>query len=149
MFEEHMIQTDSLENICENGKITGFRFRIRLASDRGLWLSLIGGFYVAVDGAPAISQEQLTLSIIDGPSHPVTELSSCVTERWDHTKAAWLSVRTPGGLAPGAHEIAFEEVLLGGYFKAREEWVTNPPLPGASGKITIFHCNLKKEEKEQ
>lgn len=148
MFEEYMIQTDSLENVREGEEVTGFRFRIRLASDRGLWLSLIGGFYVAVDDA-VFPQEALTLSIIGGPTHPVSELKACATQRWDYTKPAWLCVEHPGGLTAGTHKIDFEEVLLGGYFKAKEEWVNNPPTPGASGNFTTFYCTINEEGEDR
>lgn len=143
MFEEYAIRTDSLENTERDGSIDGFRFAVRLPSDRGMWLSLIGGFYVSVDGGAPYPQSALTLRIGD-KLFPVTELATHPWERWGAFQEARLYVKSPGGLAAGVHTIDFQTVLLSGYFKAREEWVQSPPVPGASGKIHRFSCALRE-----
>lgn len=144
MFEEYAIRADSLENTECGGAADGFRFAVRLPSDRGMWLSLIGGFYVAVDGGTPYPQSALTLRV-GGRSYPVPELAAHPWERWGAFQEAELWVKSPGGLAAGAHTIDFQTVLLGGYFKAREEWVEAPPVPGSSGKIHRFSCCVREE----
>ena len=143
MFEAYAIRTDSLENTGKGGSADGFRFAVRLPSDRGMWLSLIGGFYVSVDGSAPYPQSALTLCIGDA-AYPVTELAAHPWERWGAFQEARLRVSSPGGLADGVHTIDFQTVLLGGYFKAREEWVHSPPVPGASGEICRFSCPLRE-----
>lgn len=142
MFEEYAIRTDSLENTVSGGTAEGFSFAVRLPSDRGLWLSLLGGFYVCVDGGAPYPQSAMALSI-GGKLYPVTELSNHPWERWGAFQEGRLYVQSPGGLPEGVHTIEFQAVLLGGYFKAREEWVQSPPVPGASGKVCRFSCPLQ------
>lgn len=141
MFEDKTICTDSLENISTGDAVTGFRITLRLPSDRGMWLSLIGGIYLSVDEQEPFDQSALTL-LINEKAYPVTELSSHPQERWGAFKEAQLVVDHPGGLKPGIHTVDFQMVLLGGYFKAREEWVTNPPVPGQTGPIHRFTCTI-------
>lgn len=143
MFEEYAIRADSLENTESGGVTDGFRFAVRLPSDRGMWLSLIGGFYVCVDEGEPYPQSALTLRV-GGTAYPVTELAAHPWERWGAFQEAELWVSSPGGLAAGTHTIDFQAVLLGGYFKAREEWVETPPVPGASGKICRFSCLVRE-----
>lgn len=143
MFDDRVIRTDSLENITEAGTVTGFRFALRLASDRGMWLSLLGGFYVSVDGGAPYPQSALTLQLGDR-LYPAEDLASHPEERWGAFQEGWLSVDAPGGLAAGEHTIDFQMVLLSGYFKAREAWVENPPKPGETGEIHRFVCKLQE-----
>lgn len=143
MFEDRVIRTDSLENIVEAGSVTGFRFALRLASDRGMWLSLLGGFYVSVDGGAPYPQTALTLQLGDR-IYPAEALASHPQERWGAFQEGWLSVEAPGGLSAGEHTIDFQMVLLSGYFKAREAWVEHPPKPGESGEISRFVCTLRE-----
>ena len=143
MFEEYAIRTDSLENTERGGQTDGFSFAVRLPSDRGMWLSLVGGFYISVDGGTPYPQSALTLCI-GGKEYPVAELSAHPWERWGAFQEGRLYVQSPGGLTAGVHTIEFQTVLLGGYFKAREEWVQTPPEPGASGKIHRFSCPLQE-----
>lgn len=141
MFEDKTICTDSLENISNGDAVTGFRFTLRLPSDRGMWLSLIGGIYLSVDAQEPFDQSALTL-MINGKSYPVAELSAHPLERWGAFLEAQLEADYPGGLKPGVHTLDFGMVLLGGYFKAREEWVTNPPALGQPGSVHRFTCTL-------
>ena len=50
MFDSFLIREDSLENVEKDGKITGFRFGVRIADYRGAILSLHNGYYVSVNG---------------------------------------------------------------------------------------------------
>ena len=50
MFDQFLIRKDSLENVTENGRVTGFRFAVRIADYRGCFLSLHNGYYLTVDG---------------------------------------------------------------------------------------------------
>lgn len=139
MFEDKLIVPDSLCNISSGDGITGFRFDFRLPADRGMWLSLIGGFYLAVDGC--VCPESSQTLVLNGVRYPAASLSSQTDVHWDAYRPAGLEVFCPGGLAPGSHEVDFQVVTLTGYFKAKEEWVMNPPKPGAAGaRRFILSC---------
>ena len=49
MFDSYLIREDSLENTVEDGKITGFKFAVRIADYRGCFLSLHNGYYIECD----------------------------------------------------------------------------------------------------
>lgn len=145
MFEERAVRPNSLANTGWDGTIDGFSFAVRLPLDRGLWLSLIGGFHVAADGGEPFPQSALTLHV-NGKAYPVPELANYPNDRWNAFQEAELSVKLPGGLEPEKlHSIDFGVVLLCGYFKAKEEWVQAPPKPGESGKACRFICQFQKE----
>ena len=46
MFDSYLIREDSLENTVEDGKVTGFKFAVRIADYRGCFLSLHNGYYI-------------------------------------------------------------------------------------------------------
>lgn len=144
MFEEYAVRTQTIENTRENGSVTGFRMAVRPAMDRGIWLSLVAGFYLSVDGEAPLSQNAFTLAVNGQPPRTLEQLKLCSQERWRQDKDAWLYVSLPGGLTPGEHKLTFQEQIFSGYFKAREEWVENPPAPGSSGKKHTFTCYIKE-----
>ena len=43
MLEREMIQTHGFRNVTADGRITGFRVRIRIPYYRGVWASLLEG----------------------------------------------------------------------------------------------------------
>ena len=43
MFDQYLIRKDSLYNVVEDGKVTGFKFAVRIADYRGCFLSLEPG----------------------------------------------------------------------------------------------------------
>lgn len=50
MFDRFLIRSDSLENVVEDGRVTGFKFAVRIADYRGCFLSLHNGYYLECDG---------------------------------------------------------------------------------------------------
>ena len=50
MFEPYVICEQGFRNVSENGQVTGFQLRLRIANWRGLPLSLIEDVRVRVDG---------------------------------------------------------------------------------------------------
>ena len=131
MYEDKLIIPESLCNTTSGEEVTGFQFDFRLPADRGMWLSLIGGIYLAVDGE-VFPESAMTL-VLEGQRYPVPNLATQTDVHWGACRPACLKVDFPGGLAQGTHEVDFQIVLLGGYFKAKEEWVTDPPKPGPKG----------------
>jgi hypothetical protein len=103
MLELHVIQMKGFRNVEEGGKATGFQVRVRSPYYRGIWLSLIEGASVSVDGE-AYSPEQVRWTLGSG-SFSNAELASHPDKRWLFDEAATLTVDRPGGLEPGLHEV--------------------------------------------
>jgi hypothetical protein len=103
MLERTLVQSTGFRNIGAEGARTGFEFRLRLPSYRGLRASLVDGVDVTVDGERfpcednryAIAGQELT---IDG-------LRDAVDLRWPLGETCVVRVGRPGGLAAGTHEI--------------------------------------------
>src|SRR5581483_7131655 len=50
MFDKYMVLTRGFQNVRENGRIVGFRMLVRITYYRGVYLPIVGGFQVKVDG---------------------------------------------------------------------------------------------------
>ncbi|MDR1806861.1 MAG: DUF6379 domain-containing protein [Propionibacteriaceae bacterium] len=131
MFDNFLIRRDSLKNDYQGGVATGFQLAVRHANYRGVFLSLHNGYYIAVDGEE-FPREVQTFEINGQSPRSFEELTTAVWEHWDYDDEAILHVAKPGGLAPGDHEIAFQQSVLAayGYLPTDEEWVKHPPVPG-------------------
>ncbi|MCD7807063.1 MAG: DUF6379 domain-containing protein [Lachnospiraceae bacterium] len=150
MFDEYLIRKDSLQNVQENGKTTGFKFAVRLADYRGCFLSLHNGYYIKCDGVEyPVSVQKFEIN----GKEPRTfeEIKKACWEHWDFDDEAYVYVEKEGGLAPGEHHIDLQQSVLMqyGYFPDAEKWVNNPPVPGSgegAGK-THFICGFDLELK--
>jgi len=111
----------SVRNFSINGKPYGFQFDVRLNYYRGLFLSCIDQFGVLVDGQEADPMD-LTFSINNKDFSPFN-LSENISEFWNVLHKAKVSVRRPGGLTAGQHEIKLILMLRSPYL----------PLPGGEG----------------
>ena len=103
MLESHVIQMKGFRNVEEGGRTAGFQVRVRSPYYRGIWLSLIEGASVSVDGE-AYPPEQVHWTLGSG-SFSNAELASHPDKRWLFEEPATLTVRKPGGLAPGLHDV--------------------------------------------
>lgn len=132
MFDRFLIRQDSLENVSENGKITGFRFAVRIADYRGCFLSLHNGYYIECDGLEYPRSLQ-KLEINGKPPRDFEEIKTCVWEHWNYDDESYVYVEKEGGLAPGSHVIRLQQSILAqyGYMPWDEEWLKNPPVPGS------------------
>lgn len=139
MFEEYAIRTETIENTD-----SGFKMAIRPSMDRGIWLSLVAGFYLSIDGGKPLPQNAFLLEVNGQPPRTLAQLSRCSAERWRMQDYACLHVSMPGGLTPGEHQLTFQEQIFSGYFKAKAEWVENPPAPGIGGKKHTFTCLIQE-----
>ena len=50
MYEKYFIQEDGFKNVMENGETVGFQLGLKITYYRGLFLSMVEGFDVTVDG---------------------------------------------------------------------------------------------------
>jgi hypothetical protein len=105
MLEREIIQMRGFHNTVENGKVTGFQFRIRSNYYRGVWLSLLRPGELAVDGEKydnsAITWE------IDGKEYSIDEILKTGDAQWPNMEAAVIKVKKDGGLSQGYHEISY------------------------------------------
>ena len=151
MYENWLVEQGTLKNDVDNGKTVGFSFGVRLANYRGIYLSLINGFYVNVDGEDYPVESQ-SLEINGKPPRSIAETEKACWEHWAFQETAYLHIAKEGGLAPGKHQIKYMESSVQGYgyMPTAEEWVTNPPPPGdpsgafKTGVVTVFELDLNE-----
>lgn len=103
MFEKYMIVEDDVENIVDNGKITGFKFGARLPYYRGIALSLVEDIAVSVDGVD-VPKENIRFSA-HGNTYSLNEMETATEDRWNMGEVAYIMVQQEGGLPEGEHKI--------------------------------------------
>ena len=141
MYDSFLVRSDSLENFEENGKVAGFKFSVRIANYRGMFLSLHNGYYCEVDGVSYPRSAQ-RLEVNGKPPRSFEDLMNhAVLEHWDMQDEAFLYVYKDGGLAPGKHRVGILESSLGSYgtMPGMEEIVKNPPDPSQGGSGKTFN----------
>lgn len=148
MFDSFLIREDSLENTVENGKITGFKFAVRIADYRGCILSLHNGYYIECDGV-VYPREKQRFEINGKEPRSFEELKKCIWEHWNYDDEGYVWVEKEGGLSAGKHVIGLQQSILAqyGYMPTDEEWIRNPPVPGSgagSGKTDVI-CKFTLE----
>ena len=151
MFDQFLVRKDSLENVTENGRVTGFRFAVRIADYRGCFLSLHNGYYLIVDGTEYPNDLQ-KFQINGKEPRTYEELKTCCWEHWDYDDEGWVYVQKDGGLEEGMHHIGIQQSILAqyGYMPWDEEWVLHPPVPGSgqgAGKtetVSFFDLTLSQ-----
>lgn len=145
MFDRFLIRSDSLQNAVEDGRVTGFKFAVRIADYRGCFLSLHNGYYLECDGVEYPREKQRFEINGKGP-RSFEEIKKAVWEHWNYDDEGIVYVEKEGGLAPGHHEIKLQQSVLAayGYMPWDEEWVKNPPVPGhgAGAGKSAFICSF-------
>jgi len=142
LYDNFLVRSDSLQNVEKDGKIVGFKFAVRVANYRGLFVSLASGFYVNMDGVE-YPEDALTLEINGKPPRTLAELAKSTWEFWNYQdEHVYLNVAKEGGLAPGKHRLGYLPVTMNdyGYHLHDKEWIKNPPKPGMGGGKTSRVC---------
>lgn len=103
MLDLEHIQSRGFRNVIEDGKVIGFQVAFRSNYYRGVWLSQLRPATVIVDGE-TFGSEQVTWTI-GGKTYEQTELSQYGDTHWALLDPAILTVRKPGGLAQGFHDL--------------------------------------------
>ncbi len=103
MFEEPIIQSRGFVNVGEPGARTGFQLQMRTPYYRGVWLSLVEGAEVTVDGERH-TRDEISWTI-QGQTCANSELGDQHDRRWPYEEPAILTVTRPGGLEPGRHAL--------------------------------------------
>lgn len=151
MFEQFLVRKDSLENVVEDGRVTGFRFGVRIADYRGVFLSLHNGYYIRCDGT-VYPRELQRIEINGRAPRSFEETKKCVWEHWNYDDEAIIYVEKEGGLEKGTHVLEIQQSVLNtyGYTPVLESWVKNPPVPGdgaGTGKTAVV-CKFDLELQE-
>lgn len=103
MLERHLVQSVGFKNTGPEAARTGFEFRLRLPSYRGLRASLIDGVDVTIDGERFDHADNEL--VIGGQVLGLAALREAADVRWPMDEAAVVRVRKAGGLRVGVHDI--------------------------------------------
>ena len=117
MFEKYMIMTRGFKNVRNNRDTIGFQLNIRTTYYRGVYLALITGLEVSVDGE-VFKPEQLRVSF-GGRDFTLDEMTREETARWTFGEPATVTVLKQGGLQPGLHEISITQSIRPAYMPGK------------------------------
>ncbi len=117
MLDKYMVLTRGFQNVSENGQVVGFQMKVRITYYRGVFLAIIGGFDVTVDGEK-FAPEALRFSV-GNRTYTMAELGKEEKARWPFGETATLTVLKPGGLKPGLHEVEVVQTIRPSYVPPR------------------------------
>lgn len=132
LLERDLIQATGFRNVCDGDRVTGFQFRVRMPSYRGMAASLIDGIAVRVGNAVDVPAE-VPLWTLGGNTYTVQELWASDGVRWQLEEAATITVPLDGGLPQGVHELDIELKLRMSYIPIEHQ----PTVHRASRRITL------------
>ena len=107
LLERDLIQSVGFRNVREDGEITGFQFRVRMPSYRGMAASLIDGIGVSIPGLVDVAPD-VPLWTLQGKQYTLAELWDGDGVRWPLEDPAIITVPLAGGLPDGVHELSIE-----------------------------------------
>ncbi len=119
MFDPYIIVENSLANVAEHGTVTGFSFLARCGYYRRLILSMVEELRVTVDGET--QPREAVRFTLRGRTYTLDEMETEYEEAWEFGEPALISVRKPGGLEPGEHELTLYERLRISYIPRPHE----------------------------
>jgi hypothetical protein len=105
MIEREVIQSVGFRNIKEDGKITGFQFRVRIPYYRGIYLCQLRPGSLYVDGRK-FGKEEIIWNV-GGKDFTAEEMVSDREDHWAVTEPATIKVKLDGGLEQGFHDLRF------------------------------------------
>ncbi|MBK7455758.1 MAG: hypothetical protein IPJ46_19135 [Anaerolineales bacterium] len=114
MLDKEHIQSRGFRNVIHDGQIIGFQFAFRSNYYRGVWLSQLRPSTVIVDGE-TFSGEQIAWTIC-GKFYEQAELAQYGDVHWALLEPAILTVRKPGGLTQGFHDLEVKYAYSCSYF---------------------------------
>ena len=101
--EQYNILDDGFKNIAHRDTITGFQVKLMDSYYRGIYVPLIDGIEVTVDGE-IFKTDKVKCKFRDN-IYSQDDLQNHPEERWQWMEACTLIVSKPGGLKPGWHDI--------------------------------------------
>ncbi|WP_432543780.1 C-glycoside deglycosidase beta subunit domain-containing protein [Kineococcus sp. SYSU DK002] len=120
LLERDLIQSVGFRNVREGGEVTGFQFRVRMPSYRGMAASLVDGIGVRVPGLVDVAPE-VPRWTLQGGTYTLEELWASDGLRWPLEDAAVITVPLPGGLPDGVHELTIDLRLRMSYIPAEHQ----------------------------
>lgn len=103
MYEKYVLCKDTLQNVVEQGETTGFSLQVRIPYYRGVPLSMVPDLKVVVDGIE-YAGDDLTFTV-SGGTFTLAEMPTVTFYRWEFGEKAAITVKKPGGLAAGTHNV--------------------------------------------
>ena len=103
--EKQVIQSVGFRNTVEDGKMTGFQFKIRLPYYRGVFLSQLMPGTLYVDGEK-IEKDKITW-VLNGEEYTNEEMAQDFRTHWNPTVPMTLKVKKDGGLSQGYHDLKY------------------------------------------
>ncbi|MCR2762942.1 sugar phosphate isomerase/epimerase [Microbacterium sp. zg.B48] len=107
LLERDLIQSVGFRNVRAGGRVTGFQFRVRMPSYRGMAASLIDGIAVRVGDLVDVAADVPRWSF-GGTTYSLAELWDSDGVRWQLEEPAVVTVPFEGGLPDGVHEVSIE-----------------------------------------
>ncbi|MGV9194062.1 C-glycoside deglycosidase beta subunit domain-containing protein [Microbacterium sp. MC2] len=107
LLERDLIQSVGFRNVRDGGEITGFQFRVRMPSYRGMAANLIDGIGVSIPGLVDVAPAVPTWTL-QGKTYTLADLWESGGVRWQLEDAAIITVPLPGGLPDGIHELSID-----------------------------------------
>ena len=132
LLERDLIQSAGFRNVTEGGRVTGFQFRVRMPSYRGMAASLVDGVAVRVGNLVDVGPD-IPLWTFGGRTFTLTELWVSEGVRWPLEEAAVITVPFDGGLPQGVHELSIELRLRMSYIPEEHQ----PTIHRVSRKVTL------------
>lgn len=110
MFDNYVLLEKGFHNVEEDGQVTGYELQTFISYYRGIPLSMINTFEIAVDGKP-VAPEAISFSP-DGKNYfKLSELPTVTSYKWEYGEPGYLRVAALGGLAKGPHEVSLMESI--------------------------------------
>lgn len=100
---QYNILDRGFKNVRVNGEVVGFQVLVRSSYYRGVYIPILDGFEVEVDGQK-FAGKQITAGF-NGKTYEQSEFEKADNARWQWGDPAVLTVRQPGGLKPGFHDV--------------------------------------------
>ncbi|UEL28703.1 DUF6379 domain-containing protein [Pseudarthrobacter sp. L1SW] len=124
LLERDLIQSVGFRNVTEGGRTTGFQFRVRMPSYRGMAASLIDGIAVRVGNLVDVAPD-IPLWTFGGRTFTLQQLWESDGVRWPLEEAAVVTVPYDGGLPQGVHELTIELRLRMSYIPVEHQPTTH------------------------
>lgn len=132
LLERDLIQSTGFRNVYEGGRATGFQFRVRIPSYRGMAASLIDGIGVRIPGLVDVAPD-VPLWTLGGRTMTLAEVQVSEGYRWSLEDGALVTVPLDGGLPQGVHELSVEIRLRMSYIPIEHQ----PTLARETKHVTL------------
>lgn len=121
--------------LCEQGfkntktedLITGFQLRVRISYYRGIFLSILDGYEIEVDGEK-FENDKISFSLDNKHFIPCEELDEHTEERWEYGDKAYLHIQKAGGLSRGLHHVKVKQKIAVPYLPFPTEFYQEKDL---------------------